>query len=1084
MRIKLATCLGIFLGTCLYTQAQTPVKIKATVTDEKGQAIPAVSVQVKGTRTGTTTANDGTFTLSAKEGATLVISALGFENKEVIASTSLSVIPLTTDTRTLGEIVVTGIGTATSKKKVGIAVESITADKLPQIPTNSLDQALVGKIAGAQISSVNGTPGSPANIVLRGINTIQSGTKPLILLDGIEVYSTDINSLDLNSVERIEVIQGAAAATMYGAQGANGVIQLFSKKGKKGMLSIDIANSASLDQYINKGNLHKATKHSFKTDAAGNVIDNAGNIVELDEYGLYQGVTWANPAGSYAHAMANPGNIYDKSYDHNLKYYDHFKQLFGNAYSLNNSININGGGEKVDYAFGVAHSHQTSAIRDNGAVDRTNITSSIGMELFKGFKLRSITQLVYTHNTLHPFYGYGGNNIFNMMNVAPFVNLDQKLEDGNYPFSYYPDNAVTSVNGYNPKYDFQYTQGRDNKTDIVQNLQANYVVNRFVELDAKYGINYTNQDINWLFKNQSGNANAEYEGSWQYYNNGSDATGEVDNFNYKTVFQNFLASTFIKTDFRKDFGLNIPITTSTQIAFDYRKRRFSEYFTYGYSLPEYAIYNMEQTSDQSVTRDRVTPFVTYGYLLNQKIDFGEYGGVSGGFRSDYSSAFGSGSKPFTFPRADAYVRLSSFNFWKNSGIGNTLNEFKLRAAYGEAGIQPNPFDRYPTLATKNMGKSLNFSLKPVLNNEQLQVEVSKEIEVGTDIALTGLQGNWLKTFNISATYWHRKGENVIYRVSAIPSTGVNANLNNAIDLSSHGWQASLNINAFRSRDFTWDFTTNFSQQSSRIDNIKGGDIILTASAGSSSMVLSSGYNIGQIYGYKAITSLDEKRLNGTAYIQKEDYGKYGFVNGMLVDTATKAIQFTNDKFSLGNATPKFNMSFINSFSYKKFITFSFQFDWVYGSKLYNQTKEWMYRDGIHSDYDVPITINGKTAAYTPFYRSAYAAYFGDLNGAARNGTKDYFFEDASFLRLRNIALAFDLAQVFPLRPFRKLQLVVSGRNILTFTKYSGFDPEVNSVSAAPENKADNTAYSAWEKGIDHNSMPNIKSYQVGLNIGF
>jgi hypothetical protein len=135
----------------------------------------------------------------------------------------------------------------------------------------------------------------------------------------------------------------------------------------------------------------------------------------------------------------------------------------------------------------------------------------------------------------------------------------------------------------------------------------------------------------------------------------------------------------------------------------------------------------------------------------------------------------------------------------------------------------------------------------------------------------------------------------------------------------------------------------------------------------------------------------------------------------------------------------------------------------------------MYRDGIHGDYDIPVTINGKTAAYTAYYRSAYAAYFGDLNGAARNGTKDYFLEDASFLRLRNISLGFDIAKVANIKYVKKLQLVLTGRNILTVTRYSGFDPEINSGSGA---------YSAWDRGIDHNSMPNVKSYQVGLNVGF
>ncbi|HVU54724.1 MAG TPA: SusC/RagA family TonB-linked outer membrane protein [Puia sp.] len=1063
----------LLFSTGLFAQT---TELTGTVTDASGSPIPQATIRIKGKNTGTSADMNGNFKISVAAKAVLIITAVGYESKEVATGkTNSLIVQLSQDTRSLSEVVVTGIGVATSKKKTAFAVEAVTADKLPPTPTASIDQALVGKIAGAQISSVNGTPGAPTSILLRGINTIQGGTKPLILLDGVEIYATDINSLDLSAVERVEVVQGAAAATIYGAQGANGVIQIFSKKGRKGQMHIDIASNTSLDQYINNGHFHKAMKHGFATNAAGDVVDGSGNPVVLDDIGVYQGVNWQYPAGTWVSAQANPLNMYNKSYDHNLKYYDHFKQLFGDGHSLNNSINMSGASDKFDYALGMSNASQSSAIRHNGTVSRTNLSANLGIELFKGFKLRSITQLALTKNTLHPYYGFGGNNIFNVMNVNPFYDLNKTLPNSSmYPFSYYPDNGAVSVNGYNPNYDFANTRSRNYKYDIIENLQANWTINKFVDLEAKYGLNYNQEDINWIFFNQSENPNVQSELSWEGDYNGSDATGEIDNFNYKTVFQNFLASAYFKTDFKRDFNINLPITTSTQFSYDYRKRRYSQYISWGYSLPSYPIYNMSQTSEQHITSDYVEPFVTYGFLVNQKIDFGDYGGISGGFRTDYSSAFGEGSKPFTFPRGDAYLRVSSFNFWQNSSLSNTISEFKLRAAYGEAGIQPGAFDRYVTLTPTNIGNALTFNLATAQKNPNLGVEVSKELEVGTDLTINGSKGAWFTSFLLSGTYWHRKGEHIIFDVSAAPSEGANTVKDNAIFLSSHGIQASLNMSVLKSKNLTWDMTTNFSKELTMVDKIIGGDIILTASAGSSSLVLHAGDPVGQIYGYKAIRNFNEKRLDGTSYFDQSTIGKYQFVNGMIVDTLTKAIQFTNDKYSLGSGNPKFNISFINSFSYKGFLTLGFQFDWIYGAHLYNQTKEWMYRDGIHSDYDDPVTINGQTAAYTAFYRSAYAAYFGDLNGAARNGTKDYFMEGSSFLRLRNVAIGFDFARVFKIPHFSRLQLVFTGRNIWTVTKYSGFDPELNSASGA---------YSSWDRGIDHNSMPNVKSYQVGLNVG-
>ena len=222
----LASCL--FLGTAI---AQNST-INGKVVDEKGDPISGASVQVKGTRTGATVNSDGSFSVKAANGASLVVTALGFESKTVAAAANMT-IKLATDVKALSEVVVTGSGVATSRKKLGISTESITSAKLPIVPAASIDQALIGKIPGAQISSVSGNPGDQVNIVLRGINTVQGGTRPLVLLDGVEVPFSSLTTIDLTQVDRVEVVQGAASASLYGAQGANGVIQSSLKKDKK-----------------------------------------------------------------------------------------------------------------------------------------------------------------------------------------------------------------------------------------------------------------------------------------------------------------------------------------------------------------------------------------------------------------------------------------------------------------------------------------------------------------------------------------------------------------------------------------------------------------------------------------------------------------------------------------------------------------------------------------------------------------------------------------------------------------------------------------------------------------------------------
>ncbi len=1044
--------------------AQTS-KVTGKVTDSKdGSPLSNVTVKVKGGGT-TTSEFDGSFSIVVKtQEATLEFSYIGYTTLSVKAKAGESVtISLEIDQKALSEVVVTGVGVATSKKKLGISVESITSDKLPPAPSASVDQALVGKIAGAQISSTNGSPGRPTNILLRGINTINRGTSPMILMDGIEVRATDLNSLDLSGIERIEVVQGAAAATIYGAQGANGVIQLFSKKGKPGKIRIDVSSNVSMNTMLNNGDVRKAGLHPFTTNSNNEVIGSSGNLINLDPaISVYRENVQVN--------LVDPATTTSKAYDKNLKYYDHYKMFFQTAYTTNNSITISGAREKMDFSFSGSDNRQTSTFKDNGKYSRSNLLSNLGVELAKNLKFRSITQLVYTKNSLNDATGRG--IIFALNNSRPFANYDYKMPDGNYGY-YFGD--ATGVNGYNPNYRNQYSSSLDNKIDVVQNFNLNYKPIKFLELDAKYGLNYQTQDVVYDVKPQDDNASAKF---WQtrwwtgnYAPTPSVGTsGSIDNFRYRTTFQNFIASATINTDFKEDFNINIPIKTTTLLSFDYRKNVFKQYITWGADAPFYTPYTASQMVTYRIQSDYTEPFVTYGYLVNQRIEYGEIAGVSGGVRSDYSSAFGGGSKPFTFPRGDAYLRISSFDFWKNSKLGDALTEFKLRAAYGKAGIQPRPFDRYLVMNTANMGSNVAFTIPTNNPNPDLEVEVSKELEVGLDMTFKGLKGDWLSTINISATYWDRSTANAIYNVDIPPSTGTGTIRDNAFGLASNGLQASLNVNVLKSKNFNWSFITNFSKQSSKITSVKGGtEIVVLSNAGSSNYVLRPGEKIGQLYGNLLLNAIDAiNPATGTPYIAKALQANYTLAsNGWVVDKATKQPYVTPNKVSFGDPNPKFNMSFINDINFKGNLSFSMQWDWVYGSHLYNQTKEWMYRDGIHADYAKTINIDGQAGAYTAFYRGVYAQ-------VQANGTKNYFYEDASFFRLRNISLAYDLAKLINVPAIQRLQLVVMARNMITFTKYTGFDPEISS----------GTSNSSFDRGVDHNTVPNLKTYQVGINVGF
>lgn len=1064
---KLLLSLFLLFTLTIHVLAQDKRISGKVVAKEDGLPLPGVSIKVIGTKLGTQTDGNGNFVITAPATAkSLEVSYIGFLTQNVNLGSSLILnITLNEDTKQLSEVVVTGTGVATSRVKLGVAVESITAAELPSIPSSSIDQALVGKIAGAQITSANGSPGAPVNILLRGINTLNRGTSPMILLDGVEI-KTDLNTIDFNIIDRVEIVQGAASASIYGAQGANGVIQLFSKRGKSGT-QIDVSSNYSSSELLNIGDVSKSRFHPFTTNAAGEVIGSSGKPLTIDpETGSYLENVLVN--------LISPTSFANKPYDKNLKYYDHYAEFFGKAPAVNNSVSISGASEKVNYNFSISDNRQRNVFKNNGDYSRSNVLSNLGITLAKNFTLRSITQLAYTKNTQKDLTGR--TIFFALNNTRPFANY-QYQTDGDY--SAYFGNA-TGVNGYNPNYMFQNTNAASNKIDLVQNFNLNYKFNRFVELDAKYGLNYENNNYRQEILEQTGNANAAY---WQYWAEGyapfsyatyndpatEENTGEIDNSLFRNTFQNFVGAATISTDFQKDFNLKIPIKTATQLSYDYRKNTYKEYTSYGGDAPSYSPYTTAQFTNFQVVTDYTEPFVTYGYVVNQRLEYGDIAGVSGGIRSDYSSAFGAGSKPFTFPRADGFLRISQLNLWKNAKFSSWFSELKFRAAYGEAGIQPRPFDRYTVLRPRNIGKNNVFSFPTTNPNPNLDVEVSKEFEAGIDMNFYPSKSDFFRNVSLSLTYWKRDTKNAIYDVDAAPSSGTGKLKDNAFSIGSNGIQASLNLDIITKKTINWSFRTNFSKQTSKITSVVGQPVVVVSAAGSSNYILRAGEKIGQLYGYLMLHNVDDRRADGTPFIPTASQGNFTVAsNGWVVNKTTKQPYVTPDKHSFGDPNPKFNMSFINDLSFKGGLArLNFQIDWVYGSHIYNQTKQWMYRDGIHKDYADPITIDGATEAYTAFYRGVYAQ-------VQANGTKNYFYEDASFARLRNVGITLDMNRLAKLKQFRKLELVFSGRNLYTLTNYTGYDPEVSSG-------ANN---SAFDRGVDHNTIPNVKTYQIGLNIGF
>jgi len=604
----------------------------------------------------------------------------------------------------------------------------------------------------------------------------------------------------------------------------------------------------------------------------------------------------------------------------------------------------------------------------------------------------------------------------------------------------------TGDNSVNPLYTELYRSRESTLSRLIPNLNLNWKVTDFLTFDYKYGLDYYRDDYNEFIQNQIGVLGTSNQA-------GIDPnTGRLEQRLREGTLQNSIASAFLS------FGNENGILANTQIAFDWRKRDFNNVFAQGTGLPPYTPVTL-RAAEQSNIDEFESTFVTYGGLINQKVEFDGKIGVSAGVRADYSSAFGEGSDPFIFPRGDIYVRLSEFDFWEGSKA--SFPEMKLRAAYGQAGVQPGPFDRIRTLSAGQIGAGSFLAPQTNQTNPLLDVQVSKEFEVGLDASFTpgNRTGGWFPYFKVSATFWDRTSEDVIRAIGVAPSTGASTVLDNAITLESNGLQASLQATVIDNPGFTWNFTTNFSRQQTIVADISNGvDIPI-----GDHFVLQPGEPLGTFRGRLALTDVDQTREDGTFYLGDDRSGFSIVPESGYVVSEDGQVQFSDDVVKIGSGLPDFNMSFIQDFRFGTAFRAGFQLDWVKGFDIYNQTRQWGYRDNLHTDVDEPITINGQSGAFLNYYRSLYNT----------NVANSSFVENGTFLRLRNVFASVDLAKFVDVPGVSRIQLELSAFNLFTITDYTGFDPEAASDLNDPT-----------RIGLDQYAFPNSKIIQVGLNLGF
>ena len=535
-----------------------------------------------------------------------------------------------------------------------------------------------------------------------------------------------------------------------------------------------------------------------------------------------------------------------------------------------------------------------------------------------------------------------------------------------------------------------------------------------------------------------------------------------------------MTSLFFRTDFEKDFHLNIPLKTTTQLSYDYRDNAERQYFAEGTQLPPYPPVNISVAAVKN-DGDFYQEQSTFGFLANQTLDYGDLMGISVGVRSDYGSPFGAAYKAATFPRGTIYFRPSEL--MKNL---SWLGEWKIRGAFGEAGIQPRPYDRQVTLTPVTLGGGVSLSLPSAATNDSLNLLLSKELEIGTDVVFTPFHGKWIDRLALSGTYWERHSDGIYQNAAVAFSTGYSTRLDNLSTIYSHGIDLSLDASMYNSPNVVWNMSIRFGVTKSVLTKIANGqDIVVGAFAAK------QGQQVGLFYTETPVHSITQTLPDGKTPIITPALQKFYVMTpmGVAVDTQNFNAAFTpaSDLSVTGHAYPDFTSSIINTIGLFKTLTISFQIDWTHGNSIYNATKQWLYRQaggsggygGISVDYDKPVTIAGQTGTFANYYGSV----------ANRELPTSAFVEPGSYARLKDLSITYDLKKLIKTNSIKRLSVTLSGRNLVTITKYTGLDPE-NNGSFAPDGTDLSLSRSGAFAGVDFYGVPNLKSYQFSLSVGF
>ena len=1024
------------------SEQQQGKKVTGKVTDESGAALPGVSVLIKGTTTGTVTDANGKYALSnVSEKSVIQFAFIGMRMQEVEIGTQTVInVSLTEEVTGLEEVVAVGYGVQ-KKSSVTGAISSVAGKDISQVPVASFQSALQGKATGISVVN-NGSPGTAPIVRIRGNGSISYAADPLYIIDG--TAATDITNFDSKDIESIEILKDASSTAIYGSRAANGVVLITTKKGKK------------------DGKIHISFDSFMGVQSVSKTLD----LLNTDQYIKYGTALNTNAGLGLPSRFAN---MSDPIYTGATQTYaqtntDWQKELFQNAAISNNSLSFSTGSEKSTYFASAGYFSQDGIMVGTGYT-RGNIRFNSDHDISKSIRFGQTLMYSYGDKN-NQKETQGRTNIMHAIRSVPYLPVLDPTKVGGYRGANSGTDGTDPFNPIELENIFESTTGT---SKLFGTLYLEVKIADYLKFKTSAGLDYTNilNKVHLPIYNDGFNANTS-------------ATSSRESFsNVTKTFTNQLT-------FDKKFGdhsLNV-IAVQEQTSYS-----TNTMFITG-SLPTNAVSELTGLSNINANGS-IQKNLLLSYLGRVNYDYKNKYLLSASMRRDGSSKFAPGNKWGNFPSASIGWRVKEESFLKNSAA---ISELKLRAGYGELGN--NGIGNYDWQAVMLANTDYVFnnatsggSYFNALANKDLKWESSKMTNVGIDLGL------FENKITFTAEWFNKVTDNLIlgvpyptsigYRSPAYANIGKMKNYGMEFQVGYRIDAGKLKSNLSANLSVVRNEVLNLSNATATIDagfNQDYGAYNMTRTVIGQPIQSFYGWLTDGIFQNAAEIAAGPVQVKGTNSTNSTSPGDIRFKDLSGPNGKPDGIIDSYDRTFLGSYMPKFTYGFNYSGTYKNF-DFSVFLQGVYGNKIYNGTK--VLTEGMLRLFNAGT---GVLDAWTPTNTDTDIprAISGDPNQNAR--TSNRFIESGSYLRLKTLSIGYTI----PMSTWSKgnlnnIRIYVSGQNLFTITKYTGYDPEVgaytplvNGVPGAPGTNGSGLL----NNGIDYGLMPSSRTILGGIQINF